>query len=168
MGFQAGKSSWMVSLLVPRQPLSLFRSSCEGCCHCLQPSGCSCHLRDGVHRFQADLFFRCGVRDAITSSCLPRAVITWEPRSGTATTSLTGAASAGVPRWPVGVFAVCTAGEHVIMYSNACNHEFPPVMSPAIQASGCVDCAHLRYGSTGCWSSLSPGFRESAIMKFRR
>ena len=116
----------------------------KDCYHYFPPSGCSCHLRDGVplrqgndfydgymsfpspvfQLVEADLFFRCGVSGAITSSCLPRAVITWETvsRSGAATTSSTGTALVGVLRWPVklvGVPAVYMAREPVVMYPNA-------------------------------------------------
>ena len=93
----------------------------KDCYHYFTPSECSCHLRDGVslrqgndiydgfmsitspvsHLVEADLFFRYGVSGAITSSCLPRAVITWETvsRLGAATTSSTGTAPVGVLRW---------------------------------------------------------------------
>ena len=153
----------------------------KDCYHYFPPSECSCHLRDGVplrqgnvfydgymsipspvfQLVEADFFFRCGVSGAITSSCLPRAVISSETvsRLGAATTSSTGTALVGVLRWPVklvGVPAVCMAREPVVMC--------PTV----IQTSVCADCKRLHYGSTGCWSSPSPGIPESAIMKFSR
>ena len=32
-------------------------SGCEGCYHCLQPSGCSRHVRDGVPPRQGNVFY---------------------------------------------------------------------------------------------------------------
>ena len=46
-----GFSVWEVKLdgeLIGSTVTSFFRSHCEGCYHCLRPSGCSSHLRDGV------------------------------------------------------------------------------------------------------------------------
>jgi len=81
------------------------------------------------------------VRDATTASSLAGAVITRETvsRSGTATTSATGATVVGVPRGPVklvGELTGYTAGEPVVVYPEVCNHEVPLVMSPVMQATG--------------------------------
>ena len=81
------------------------------------------------------------MRDATTASSLAGVVITPETvsRSGTATTSATGATVVGVPRGPVklvGELTGCTAGEPVVVYPEVCNHEVPLVMSPVMQATG--------------------------------
>ena len=74
-----------------------------------------------------------------TATSLAGDVIVWEivSRPGMTTTSSTGATSVIVPRGPVklvGELAVCTAGKLVAMYLDVCNHEFPLVTSPVIQA----------------------------------
>lgn len=81
------------------------------------------------------------VRDATTASSLAGAVITWETvsRSGTATTSASGATLVGIPRGPVklvGELTGYTPGEPVVVYPEVCNHEVPLVMSPVMQATG--------------------------------
>ena len=87
MGFQTGKSSWVVL------GISFLCSGCECCYHCLQLSGCSCHLRDGVPLSQGNDFY-----DGYIS--IPSAVfqqVPWETvsRLGTATTFFDGCRASG-------------------------------------------------------------------------
>ena len=92
------------------------------------------------------------MRDATTASSLAGAVITRETvsRSGTATTSATGATVVGVPRGPVklvGELTGYTAGEPVVVYLEVCNHEVLLVIT-SDAGDGMADCAYLEYGST--------------------
>ena len=90
--------------------------------------------------FQTNFFFRCVRERCDHCLSLAGAIITSETvsRSGTATTSATGEKSVGVPRRPVklvGEPTGYTAGELVVS-PEVCNHEFPLVMLPVMQATG--------------------------------
>jgi len=81
------------------------------------------------------------VKDATTGSSLSGALISWTTvsRSGTATTSETGATLVGVPSGPVKLVAEhsgYTPGEQVIVYPETCEREVPLIMSPVMQATG--------------------------------